>query len=232
MKTSEMKVHLINSPLSARKVLFTAIRTAYSAKTPFEIYIGNDFEEYDNKEARDGKGGTEVDRLFRHIVGLNHHSVLEHLNFTFLISGVSRSLLAQLTRHRVGVSPTVQSQRYVDDGSGKMKGGMEAVVPHTIEENPEAREIFENLHFNVQMAYDALRDAGIPKEDARFVLPNSASTNMTLTMNLRAILHFYSVRNGKGAQWEIKEFAQKIKDVLIYDQPWLKNLFDLVEFVE
>lgn len=92
-------------------VAFTAIRTCYSANKPSEI-VAKEGARYFGKTATDGEGGTEADRLFRQIVRSKHLSTLEHLTFTFAIEGVSRALLAQLTRHRIGFSYSVQSQRY------------------------------------------------------------------------------------------------------------------------
>lgn len=230
MKSTYLSVHCINRPIAAKNLLFTAIRTAYSAERPFDNWVGGEFKEYEAKPAADGKGGTEADRLIRHIVKMGHTSTLEHLNFTFVISGVSRALLAQLTRHRIGVSPTVQSQRYVDDKTKGKKGGVEMIVPPSIENNAEAWEIYNNIIFNIQTAYDQLRALGIPKEDARFVLPNGASTSLTLTMNLRAILHLWEVRHEKGgAQWEIKDFTEAVVDKLISEEPWLEYIFKPAE---
>lgn len=92
-------------------VSLMAIRTCYSSNKPSEI-LEKEGEKYFGRTASDGQGGTEADRLFRQIVASKHLSTLEHLSFTFAIEGISRACLAQLTRHRVGFSYSVQSQRY------------------------------------------------------------------------------------------------------------------------
>jgi len=224
---SKLSAYLINTPIGAKRIIFTAIRTAYSPEEPINLWLYQ-YKEYEDKEAVDGLGGTEVDRLFRSVIGRGHSSVLEHISFTFVISGVSRALLAQLTRHRIGFSPTVQSQRYVGDSSAGKKGGISVIVPGTIAANTDAQVLFESAIVDVQRAYNKLIELNIPKEDARSVLPNAASTNITLSMNLRAFIQFYMLRHEKGgAQAEIKEFSQKLKDILVEENPWIQNIFNI-----
>jgi thymidylate synthase (FAD) len=159
------------------------------------------------------------------IVRSGHTSTLEHLSFTFAIEGVSRALLAQLTRHRVGFSYSVQSQRYVRFGSNDKSGGFDYVVPDSIAEKLDDKEV-EELFDIFQEMYDALRKRGIPAEDARAVLPNAAATNLVMTANLRAILEFYSKRQpGKGAQAEIAQLAEELKNAVINVEPWTAQFF-------
>lgn len=204
----------------------TAIRSCYSPLAPTEI-IPTEAEKYFLSEASDGQGGTDADRLCRHIVHSGHTSTLEHLNFTFAIEGVSRSLLAQLTRHRVGFSFSVQSQRYVRLGSGDKSGGFDYLVPEKIRANPEALGYFEEVMSALQGAYDDLRRMGIPPEDARAALPNAAATNLTMTCNLRALLHFYGKRRkGRGAQAEITDLAEALRREVIAVEPWTDRFFE------
>jgi thymidylate synthase (FAD) len=221
-------------------VALTAIRTCYSPGKPSEI-VAKEGVKYFGSQAKDGKGGTEADRLFRQIMASKHTSTVEHLSFTFAIEGVSRALLAQLTRHRVGFSYSVQSQRYVKFGSGDRSGGFEHVVPDSI---PKAKDvdwvnsdgedgfagagyIFADAMYFAQKAYDALRQAGVPAEDARAVLPNAAACNLVMTANLRALLEFYSKRKpGNGAQAEIASLAEALKDAVISVEPWTKPFFE------
>ncbi len=223
----EMKIKLLSSTPDARKVAFTAIRTCYSPNEPSGLFDGVEYEKYQEKPASDGNEGTDADRLFRHIVGSGHTSTLEHINFVFAIEGVSRSLLAQLTRHRVGFAFSVQSQRYVSDDTRKKKGGFQYVIPPKVKDKDAALEAYVNVMGSLQDAYDMLIDLGIPKEDARFVLPNAAATNLTMTANLRGLLTFYSKRKkGRGAQWEIAEFAEMLRAEVVKAEPWVERYFE------
>jgi thymidylate synthase (FAD) len=207
-------------------VALTAIRTCYSANKPSEI-IALEGEKYFANPASDGEGGTEADRLFRHITRSGHLSTLEHVSYTFAIEGISRACLAQLTRHRVGFSFSVQSQRYVRMGSGDKSGGFSYVVPPSIAANPDALKTFEFYMNAIQGVYDDLRAMGIPAEDARMVLPNAAATNLTMTANLRALLDFYGKRRkGRGAQWEIAELAERLREEVTRVDPWTAPYFD------
>lgn len=206
-------------------VALSAIRTCYSANKPSEI-VAKEGAKYFGSKATDGKGGTEADRLIRQIVASKHLSTLEHLTYTFSVEGISRALLAQLTRHRVGFSFSVQSQRYVRFGSGDRSGGFDYVVPDSWREKLTDQEIEERFE-EIQLMYDDLRSWGIPAEDARAVLPQAAATNLVLTGNLRSLLDFYSKRKaGNGAQKEIADLAERLKGEVITVEPWVKPFFE------
>jgi thymidylate synthase (FAD) len=208
---------------NGQAVALTAIRTCYSPGKPSEI-VAKEGAKYFGKQATDGEAGTEADRLFRMIVRSGHTSTLEHLSFTFAIEGVSRALLAQLTRHRVGFSYSVQSQRYVRFGSNDKSGGFDYVEPESIADNKEID--FKVMMDTLQFMYDKMRQAGVPAEDARAVLPQASACNLVMTANLRAILEFYSKRQpGKGAQKEITELAVALKDAVINVEPWTAQFF-------
>lgn len=132
-----------------------------------------------------------------------HQSPLEHVSFTFGIEGVSRAMLAQITRHRIA-SFSVQSQRYVNmDGFGY-------VIPPSIAANQDALDEYEHFMDRADLVYTYLRSSGIPAEDARFVLPNACETRMIVTMNARELMHFFSLRCCKRAQWEIRAVADEM----------------------
>lgn len=217
-------------------VALTAIRTCYSPLMPTEI-VATEGAKYFGNAATDGACGTEADRLFRHITRSGHTSTLEHITYTFAIEGVSRALLAQLTRHR-HLSFSVQSQRYVRMGSADKIGGMSYVTPRSVgttkmvnageffEES--ALDIFTEAMYDAQVAYDKLREAGVPPEDARMVLPNAAACNLVMTGNLRTFLDFYAKRQpGKGAQWEIADLSVRLRDEIVKVDPWLAPYFDV-----
>lgn len=132
-----------------------------------------------------------------------HQSPLEHVSFTFGIEGVSRAMLAQITRHRIA-SFSVQSQRYVNmDEFGY-------VIPPSIAANQDALDEYEHFMDRADLVYTYLRSSGIPAEDARFVLPNACETRMIVTMNARELMHFFSLRCCKRAQWEIRAVADEM----------------------
>ena len=163
----------------------------------------------------------------RMLASMGHESPTEHVNFTFAIEGVSRSLLAQITRHRIA-SFSVQSQRYVKEN------GFEFVLPPEIAAVPEAKEEFlrameedqkhyerltellKERHFQAFLAAGETEKAAARKaekkaiEDARFVLPNACTTKMICTMNARSLLNFFSHRCCNRAQWEIRELATQM----------------------
>jgi thymidylate synthase (FAD) len=229
--------HDMYEKTDGQAIALTAIRTCYSATKPTEI-VAKEGAKYFGKQATDGKGGSDADRLFRHIVSSGHTSTLEHISFTFAIEGVSRALLAQLTRHRVGFSFSVQSQRYVRLGSGDRSGGMDYVLPHTVNfgektfvdddlEVYDAEGVFARAMEWAQKSYDDLRKLGVPAEDARAVLPNAAATNLVMTANLTALIGFYRKRKpGKGAQHEITQLATALKDAVVAVEPWTEQFFE------
>ncbi|PEZ63002.1 FAD-dependent thymidylate synthase [Bacillus cereus] len=205
-------------------VALTAIRTCYSPNKPSEI-VSLEGGKYFGAKATDGKEGTEADRLIRHIVKSGHTSTLEHISFTFAIEGVSRALLAQITRHRVGFSYSVQSQRYVKFSSDSKSGGFDYVVPEKVKAKGHEAEYREMMD-EIQGMYDHLISYGVPQEDARSVLPQSATCNLVLTVNLRALLDFYSKRAPKkGAQFEITQLAEELKSKVVGVESWTEAFF-------
>ncbi|MEA4853986.1 MAG: FAD-dependent thymidylate synthase [Christensenella sp.] len=147
-----------------------------------------------------------IDRLTQ----MGHLSPIEHASFTFGVEGVSRALLAQITRHRIA-SFSVQSQRYVNQS--EKKESFSYIIPPSIEAlGKDAVAKFEEQMAIMQGWYDewvcALGGKGEKSnEDARFVLPNACETKMIITMNARELLHFFNLRCCNRAQWEIRELA-------------------------
>ena len=141
------------------------------------------------------------------IMESGHFSTLEHASYTFAIEGVSRALTHQLVRHRIA-SFNQQSQRYV-----KFKDGVEVVKPASIADDPEASSVFDEAIDACVTAYKKLLDAGVPAEDARYLLPNAAESKIVVTMNVRELLHFFSLRCCNRAQWEIREMAHRMLEL-------------------
>lgn len=143
------------------------------------------------------------------LVDSGHLSPIEHASFTFAIEGISRACSHQLVRHRLA-SYSQQSQRYVG-----MEDGFRYIIPPSIIQDPSLKEQFEFFMEGIQEFYNrlitALNDRGIEGEaayeDARFVLPNAAETKIIVTMNGRELLHFFTQRCCRRAQWEIRRMA-------------------------
>ena len=213
-----MNVALLQSTPNALKVAFSAIRTCYS---PHDIdYIWA--KDWDDYIARD----NDHIRLLKQIVSRGHTSTLEHITFTFSVENVSRALLAQLTRHRVGFSYSVQSQRYVKMSSSSNHGVAGVVIPDSIKNDPNAMWVFNYAVATIQRAYDYFIERGIKAEDARYILPNAATTRLVISFNLRAFMDFYSKRReGTHAQWEIVKLAELLKGYITDVEPWTAELF-------
>lgn len=166
---------------------------------------------------------TDYGKALMGALGAGHESVLEHVNFTFQVEGVSRVLLAQLTRHRIA-SYSVQSQRYVS-----LESGFGYVVPPSIialgeEAEKEYHDQMRQMHKWYKQWQKKLEAAGKKgNEDARFVLPGACETKLIFTMNARELRHFFSLRCCSRAQWEIRELATKMLDLCSEVAP---KLFD------
>lgn len=221
----------------------TAIRTCYSPGKPSEI-VAKEGARYFKAKATDGGKGSEADRLIRMIVSSGHTSTLEGIEFNFAVEGISRALLAQITRHRVGWSFSIQSQRYVRLGSNDKSGGFDYVVPDSVKTSDKDAYITEYVYGDavgvrgtvedyfaecmqqIQGMYDNLRSYGIPAEDARAVLPQATACNGVISANLRAILDFYGKRKaGNGAQAEIAGLAEDIRKAIVAVEPWTAQFF-------
>ena len=147
-------------------------------------------------------------RIIRHCYNSGHHSVLEHVFVTFRVEGVSRVLLAQLTRHRL-ISFSVESQRYVS-----YENGFDYVVPPAIialgeEAVADYEAQMETINYWYRDWQTKLGGSGEKSnEDARFVLPNATCTNLICTMNLREFIHLCNERLCTRAQWEIRRMVR------------------------
>ncbi len=206
-----MKVKLIAHTVMPEQVVAAAAKLCYSDADAMEIMDGLDEE----------KTASFVEKLS----SFGHMSPIEHASFTFAIEGVSRSLLAQITRHRLA-SFSVQSQRYV-----KLTH-FEYITPPEIAKDPETLQLYDETIQNCVEAYRKLSEMlekkhyqeflkqGLSEksahnkaekkaiEDARFVLPNASETKMVMTMNARELQHFFHLRCCNRAQWEIRALAK------------------------
>lgn len=258
-----MKVNLEVYTPTPIEVLFKAYRLCYSKGTQEDIKVPI----YNYNGIFDVPDIEKMIDFIKRLLPLGHTSPLEHVNFTFYISGVSRSLTHQLVRHRTG-SYSQQSQRYVKSNQ------FEYVIPPAIKEDTFLTDIFKQEMLRQQVTYDDLTLMLIrnnilrlirnnilidyPKEyegkecayqlvnwlkdtnktlynayekkaieDARYVLPNACTSNITVTMDLNNFRKFYALRSCKDAQWEIRELAElmmkEVKEVVPFADYYAKN---------
>jgi thymidylate synthase (FAD) len=219
------KVYLLTHTPNPEHTIASAAKLCYSSST-----ISNLTENLTDESA-----ASFVEMLSE----IGHESPIEHASFTFGIEGVSRSLLAQITRHRMA-SFSVKSQRYVREGA------FEYVTPPEIANDPEALALYEEIMAEDQKKYDRLAEILKEKhiktfmdegkdektathlaekkaiEDARFVLPNACETQMVMTMNARSLHNFFRHRCCARAQWEIQDIANQMLELVSAVAP---NLF-------
>jgi thymidylate synthase (FAD) len=151
-------------------------------------------------------------KFLRARVREGHESLIEHASATFEISSISRACSHQLVRHRIA-SYSQESQRYVDMSDPAL------VIPDAIAGDPHARAVWDGFIEHVKSTYQELRELGVLKEDARFVLPNAAETRIIVTMNFRELLHFFRLRITPEAQWEIRRMALAMLELLAPHAP-------------
>ena len=137
------------------------------------------------------------------ILNISKDELLGHLSFTFALEGISRACSHQLVRHRVA-SFSQQSQRHIHVKRLKKH----VVTPPSVAE--KSPTVFDSFIDEVSSAYLALVDAGLPKEDARFVLPNATETSLIMTMDGKALMHFFGLRCCVRAQWEVNKLSDEI----------------------
>ena len=157
-----------------------------------------------------------IDNVPQKVFSWGHWSVLEHSSITVKISNISRACTHQLVRHRVGNSYTQESQRYFDPLSDPDW----YVIPPRIKEKPELFEKYRSARNEEATEYRFYRDNGIPKEDARFCLPNACKTIVTWTFNMSSLIWFLEMRKAKAAQWEIRILADKIYTLVMSLPDW------------
>ncbi|MBO4343508.1 MAG: FAD-dependent thymidylate synthase [Clostridia bacterium] len=208
-----MKVKLLEHTPNPDRVIAAAAKLCYSS-------VGVD-------DILEKMTPEKTESFINMLMGLGHESPVEHVSFTFAIEGVSRSLLAQLTRHRIA-SYSVQSQRYVS------KENFEYIMPPEIEKIPEAKALFIKAMDDDRETYKKLNDilcaahektftaeGQDPKtasknaqkkanEDSRYVLSNACDTKIVMTMNVRSLYHFFNLRCCNRAQWEIRALATEM----------------------
>ena len=150
------------------------------------------------------------------LIGIHHPQIQVgadvelHWAATFLLDGVSRALTHQLVRHRL-LSFSQESQRYVSLD----KGGWYPIVPSAIASQTQARQIVDETWRAIERGYEQLRELGIRKEDARYLLPNATSTTIMVSGSIAVWRDVFRQRCAPDAQWEIRDVATAMKSMLI-----------------
>lgn len=205
----ELKVTLLTYTPKPQKIMAAAAKLCYARA--------------DIDTVMEGLTPEKTEGFIDMLSGLGHESPMEHMNFTFGIENVSRSLLAQITRHR-HASFSVQSQRYVKEMD------FEFITPPQIAENAASKQLYLKTMKDIAASYNSLADTlkkvnienGMEEraaekkaiEDARYVLPNACTTKMIVTMNARSLMNFFKLRCCNRAQWEIRELACQMLELV------------------
>ena len=190
-------VRLLDHTSDPIRSLYLAYRTAYSSLTPQTIASRIERE----KITREQMLAFVEKRL-----ETGHASPLEHVWFEFAISGVSRAFSHQFVRHHIGISFEQQSQRYV----AFKKGEFPYTVPETVKRAGFADRMEEEFG-RLGELYQEMVDAGVPAEDARFLIPNAANTNFKVVVNFLELLHICDLRLCTRAQWEFRQVASQMR---------------------
>lgn len=198
-----MQVVLLSSTKDPEKTVIAAARQCYSAG-----FMGD-------SETREKFSPSSNVELLERVLGMGHLSVLEHASFSFAIEGISRAASHQLVRHRIA-SYSQQSQRYVNFGET-----IDFVIPESIRNNEEMLRNFNYCGEVLSEFYNMMVNAGIPAEDARYIIPNAAPTKIVMSMNARELHHFFSLRCCSRAQHEIRDMANRMLAILQDAHPLL-----------
>ncbi len=189
-----------------------------------------------------GRGRRDITDFINNLLSSKDGSVFEHVNYGFVITGVSRSLTHELVRHRAGFAYSQRSQRYVDEGEGSF------VIPPALENGKKdlkkARKILDDALINAADSYKELVEAlenALPRElfdlntdrrkairqAARSVLPNATETKIFVTANVRALRHFFEMRGAIFADWEIRYLSIEMLKLLQNESPLLFGDFTI-----
>jgi len=222
-----MEVQLLEATEDPERLICQAARNDY-----MEEFVG----ETSFEEVMEEVGGDSLDdrkeTLIHHLLDHGHFGPFEHPHATFAVKGISRSCMAQITRHR-HVSFDIQSMRYVsfdDVDPADVREGEMVVVPPSVDdpdwvgrnqdtgpvddETAKRREeLFRETIENAFDSYQELLEMGLPPEDARYVLPIGTKVNMVMSMNARMLMHVADMRAAADAQWEIRTMTEDILDL-------------------
>ena len=204
MPETSVNVLLLEKSPHATAMTATAARTCYSANAPDAIV-----ERWKTKP-------DDMIQTVDRVRAAGHHSTLEHNIYIFGVTGMSRAATHQLVRHR-HLQFDQQSQRYL----AFKNGDFPYVKPKRISSLPELSARFDGLIAEIGRTYDDMLAAGIPSEDARFILPNAAASQLVVSGNARAWYEFLTLRTCNMAQWEIREMSFQVLRILKREDPVL-----------
>lgn len=159
---------------------------------------------------------TQLRELKEAFPELGWKDLLPHLSYTIAVEKISRACSHQLVRHRIA-SFSQQSQRYVT----VKRLNENIVVPSSVYES-NMDEYIKVIDATTE-GYEKLTSNGVPREDARFLLPNAVETNILMTMEGRSLMHFLGLRTCNRAQWEIRALADMILEQLREVEPEIFN---------
>ena len=202
----KLKVILLRHTLSPEETIALSAKLCYSKSTIEDL--------------RDKISRKDQSEFIEKLMNMGHESVLEHVTFSFGVEGVSLVLLAQLTRHRIA-SFSVQSQRYVsyENGFGYiLPDSIAALGEDAVQQYQKQMDTIEGWYVDWQKK---LGKGEKSNEDARFVLPNACETRLVVTMNVRELRHFFSLRMCNRAQWEIRKMAEEMFRICFETAPAL-----------
>ena len=188
-----MKVTLIANTPDPQRLIETCARISYDSKNdPFDPEVNSKF--------------------IRKLVENGHESPLEHASVTLLIEGISRACSHQIVRHRL-CSFTQRSSRYTSVTDKAPGDRYVFPLGHGVYKAWQ-HDVFDKAIDNAEQAYLNLVASGVPKEDARFILPQAEATSLYMTANFREWRHFLKLRLDRHAQWEIREVAERVLGIL------------------
>ena len=202
-----IEVTLIDYTKDPIRALYMAYRVCYSALTPQQVIDRIDDDRISHEK---------MEQFVKERLATGHSSPLEQVWFEFGISGVTRAFSHQFVRHRVGISFEQQSQRYVTYQDGNF--------PYTVPKTVEAAGLDEKMESFFAQAgelYTEMVEAGIPAEDARFLLPNATNTNFKITVNFAQLLHMCDLRLCTRAQWEFRRVVALLRSQVMQVAPEL-----------
>lgn len=208
-------VNTIDGSKDPERVIAAAGKLCYSKSDVMNLYQGLDDE--------------ATEKFVNMLSSMGHESPVEHISFTFGIEGISRTCSHQIVRHRIGASYSQQSQRYVD-----LQNSFNYIIPEAIKNNEKARLLYEKSMLADMDVYKEITQTLIDEytngitdkreiskltkkalEDSRFALPNACETKIIITMNARALLNFFRERCCSRAQWEIRDVANQMLEIVL-----------------